>query len=177
MTIARFRAFEAELASLKADVSSGGQIYSLPPTDALLNVLRSTGRSHSPTEVVNLLHAAGCDHDRVVVTAALSRWTTLPDVRICAHPHFESLTSRVESAPCIGKSKTLSTDQLRNPLRRCRMRREMFVDGHPAEVAPREHDGLSLVEFRRSVDGTECGEDLVGEDRRVVVQQYHLRVR
>jgi len=69
--VATFRALEAELASLKAGVASGGKIDSLPRTDAILNVLRSTGRTLSPTEIVTLLHTAGRDDDRVVVTATL----------------------------------------------------------------------------------------------------------
>ena len=70
--VATFRALEAELASLKAGVALGGNIDSLPRTDAILNILRSTGRSLSPSEIVTLLHAAGRDDDRVVVTATLS---------------------------------------------------------------------------------------------------------
>ena len=70
--VATFRGLEAELVSLNAGVASRAKIESLPRTDAILNVLRSTGRSHSPNEIVNLLHAAGRDDDRVVVTATLS---------------------------------------------------------------------------------------------------------
>ena len=40
--VATFRALEAELASLKAGIASSGKIDSLPRTDAILNVLRST---------------------------------------------------------------------------------------------------------------------------------------
>ena len=69
--VATFRGLEAELASLKVGVAPGAKIDSLSRTDAMLNVLRSTGRSHSPTEIVNLLHAGGRDDDRVVVTATL----------------------------------------------------------------------------------------------------------
>jgi hypothetical protein len=70
--IAKFRALEAEEASLQAGVTFQGKIDSLPRTDAILNVLHSAGRSLSPTQIVNLLHAAGRDDDRTLVTSTLS---------------------------------------------------------------------------------------------------------
>jgi hypothetical protein len=69
--VATFRALEAELSSLESGIASTGKIDSLPRTDAILNVLRSAGRSLSPTEIVTLLHAAGRDDGRVIVTSTL----------------------------------------------------------------------------------------------------------
>ena len=69
--VATFRALEAERASLRAGVPSTGKIDALRRTDAILSVLRSSGGSLSPTEIVTLLHAAGRDDDRVIVTATL----------------------------------------------------------------------------------------------------------
>ncbi len=72
--VTTFRGIEAELASLKAGVSLGAKLDSLPRTDAMLNVLRSTGRTLTPMEIVSLLHAAGRDDERGSSPPPLGTW-------------------------------------------------------------------------------------------------------
>jgi hypothetical protein len=74
--IATFRALEAELESLRSGVATNTKIDTAARTEAILNVLHTSGRSLSPAEIVQLLHDAGRDDDRVFVTATLSYLVT-----------------------------------------------------------------------------------------------------
>lgn len=69
--VAEARGYEAQLASLRSSVSRGGDIATVPRTEAILTTLRAVEGSLSPSEILTHLLAAGRDDDLRRVTATL----------------------------------------------------------------------------------------------------------
>ena len=69
--IAETRGYEAQLASLRDSVTRGGDIATVPRTEALLTTLREVEGSLSPSEILTHLLASGRDDDLRRVTATL----------------------------------------------------------------------------------------------------------
>lgn len=69
--VARFRGIEAELASLRAGLPSKGPLSEIPRTEAILSVLRASGSSLTPTEILEALERAGRTESRQLITATL----------------------------------------------------------------------------------------------------------
>ena len=69
--VAEARGYEAQLASLRNSVTRGGDIATLPRTEAILSTLREVEGSLSPSEILTHLLALGRDDDLRRVTATL----------------------------------------------------------------------------------------------------------
>ncbi len=69
--VAEARGYEAQLASLRNSVTRGGDIATLPRTEAILTTLREVEGSLSPSEILTRLLALGRDDDLRRVTATL----------------------------------------------------------------------------------------------------------
>jgi len=69
--VATFRGIEAELASLRAGLPSKRALGDVPRTQAILSVLRTSGTSLTPTEILEALEGAGRTETRQLVTATL----------------------------------------------------------------------------------------------------------
>ncbi len=69
--VAELRGIDAQLASLKSGAARRGDLATLPRTEAIVQVLHSSGTMLTPTEIVLRLNAGGRQEDRRSVTATL----------------------------------------------------------------------------------------------------------
>ena len=69
--VAEARGYEAQLASLRSSVTRGGDIATVPRTEAILITLRGAEGTLSPSEILTQLIASSRDDDLRRVTATL----------------------------------------------------------------------------------------------------------
>ena len=69
--VAEARGYEAQLASLRSNVSRGDDVATAPRTEAILTTLRGAEGTLSPSEILTQLLASNRDDDLRRVTATL----------------------------------------------------------------------------------------------------------